>query len=199
MLANEKWEVKLESAREVKIEGNVKEKKRDHAKELSEEKSMSASTIVERKERKQSFIAKFKDVRRVSYCTNNLNLALYSISCFVQVKRCAIVLMLSCSIPTSIEELKSFHRLGVLSVKSLCSQQVIKFSSRVDVLVDQPLDISKGVTLLESYSIVPYHSSNDTPLLPFRFSKIFKSDSLVSFEGIVVDQGLPIFTNCKAV
>ena len=84
VLANEKCEVKLESALEVKIEGNVKEKKRDHSKELSEEKSMSASTIVERKERKQSFIAKFKDVRRVSYCTNNLNFSLYSASCFVK-------------------------------------------------------------------------------------------------------------------
>ena len=75
---------------------------------------------------------------------------------------------------------------------------MINFSSRVDVLVNRPLDVSKGVTLLESCSIVRYHSSNDTPLIPFRFYEISKSDSLVSFEGIVVDQALPTLKNCKA-
>ena len=87
--------MKLESALEVKIEGSVKEKESEHSKELSERKPI-ASTIVERKKGKQSFITKFKDVRRDSYCTNNLNFALYSVSCFVQVKRSVIVLTLSC-------------------------------------------------------------------------------------------------------
>ena len=49
VLANEKCEVKLESALEVKIEENVKEKESEHSKELSVGKSLGASTIVETK------------------------------------------------------------------------------------------------------------------------------------------------------
>ena len=58
VLANEKCEFKVENVLDVKFEEIIKEKESEHSKELSEEKSMSASPIVERKGGKQSFIAK---------------------------------------------------------------------------------------------------------------------------------------------
>ena len=49
VLANEKCEFKVENVLEVKFEEIIKEKVSEHLKELSEEKSMSASPIVEEK------------------------------------------------------------------------------------------------------------------------------------------------------
>ena len=94
----------------------------------------------------------------------------------MQVKQSAIALILKCSIPTSFRELKSFHGVCALSVVSLCYQQVTNLSPRVDLFVGDPNVVSKGVPTLESYSIVPYHSSSDTSLFPSKFSEVFKAD-----------------------
>ena len=58
-------------------------------------------------------------------------------------------MILNCSIPISIGELNSVHGIGVLSVKSLCYQQMIDFPPRVDLFVGDPLEVFKGVTILE--------------------------------------------------
>ena len=83
---NEKCEVKFESAHEIKVKESEQKKASELSKELSEERSTNASALVEKQKGKPISIAKSKDVRRDSYCTNYLNFAMSSVSCYVQVK-----------------------------------------------------------------------------------------------------------------
>lgn len=107
---------------EIIIKGSDNEKESELC--LSEKMSESSLEM-------ESMIAKIEGISGSTYLsTNNLNFALLSVSYFVQVKQSAIALVLSCSIPTSIGELKSFHGVGVLSVALFCYQHVFKLQAR---------------------------------------------------------------------
>ena len=112
---------------------------------------------------------------------NNLNLLCLVFFYFVQVKQSAIALVLSCSIPTSIGELESFHGIGVLSVVSICYQHMSKLQVRDILFVDQPIAMSKGVAILELCSMFSYNFDNAVPIFLCPFFSSFDTNFIVSF------------------
>ena len=144
-----------------------------------------------RDERKQNLLATFKvEVARDVLFSSQLTFALFSVSSFMQVKQSTMGMILNCSTPMSIGEFKNFHGICILCVASLCCQLMINFTRKDDLHINK---ISKGVATLETYSILPYHSSNDFSLLIYQFFEFSCIGISFYFTGIDVVHVLPDF------
>ena len=117
----------------------------------------------------EGMIVKSKGVSKRAYCfTNDLNFALFSVSSCVQVKQGVITMILNCSVPISIRELKSFHGVCVLSIVSLYYQQMLNSSPRADCVPRDYLWSEFFYGPYNDYTYLLLYPS-DAPTLPNQF------------------------------
>ena len=95
--------------KEKEVENNERKKTAiEHEKEIEKSKVLT------------EILSFNKNESEGTYChSNNLNIALSSVPCFVQVKQSAIVLILQCSIPKTLVQFASFHGVCLLGVRSI--------------------------------------------------------------------------------